>query len=119
MTPPKNFKPTFRTGTGRLVSFESATTNDVAAKKRAGLSKAGVPTTPRLAPPPVLAEPERHENNGIPAAPVAILTLELLAVGWAYASHRLGGPVPGSLASALVLYLLVSAIVKPKSRKGK
>ncbi|MEU3599534.1 hypothetical protein ABZ714_12530 [Streptomyces sp. NPDC006798] len=114
----KNFKPTFRTATGRVVSFESATTNDVAAKKRAGLSKAGIPKPPKLVPPPALAEPERHENDGIPAVPTALFLLNVLATGWAYASHELGGAVPGSLATLLALYLLF-CVVKPKSRKGK
>jgi len=117
---PKHFTPTFRTSTGKTVSFAASTTNDVAAKKRAGRTKAGVPTIP----PPVLADefrlpepqPEHHQNDGIPAAPVAIFTLNLLAVGWAYAAHELG-TAAGSLASALVLYLLVSAIVKPKRRR--
>ncbi|MFC7790966.1 hypothetical protein [Streptomyces cinereoruber] len=117
--PTKNFRPTFKTGTGRIVSFESATTNDVAAKRAAGLSKAGIPTAPRLAPPPVLAEPERSARRGIPAAPTALFVLNAVATGWAYATHRLGGLVPGSLATALVLYLLIGAFVKPKTRKGK
>ncbi|WP_159057750.1 hypothetical protein [Streptomyces sp. WAC04657] len=98
------------------MSFESATTNDVAAKKAAGLTKAGIPAPPRMVPPPVLAEPERHENRGIPAAPTALFLVNVLATGWAYASHELGGVVPGSLATSLALYLLF-CLLNPKRRR--
>ncbi|MES9806111.1 hypothetical protein [Streptomyces cinereoruber] len=117
MTPSKKFQPTFNTRDGKTVAFSASVTNDVAAKKRAGLTKAGFVPAPRTAPAPVLAD-ERPARRGIPAAPTALFVLNVVATGWAYATHELG-MLAGTLASYLVLYLLIGAFVKPKSRKGK
>ncbi|MFI9117885.1 hypothetical protein ACIGW0_00500 [Streptomyces bikiniensis] len=122
MTPSKKFQPTFKTRDGKTVAFSASVTNDVAAKKRAGLTKAGFVPAPRTAPAPALADEiravERPARRGIPAAPTALFVLNAVATGWAYATHELG-VLAGTLASYLVLYLLVGAFVKPKRRRHR
>lgn len=89
MATAKAFRPEFKTRDGKRVSFGANYTHDTKAKRRAGLTKAGRPRVATVGAGTVVRRPRRW-------VPWAVLGVNSVVVGGAYAVHELG-PVPGGL----------------------
>ncbi|MFH9195924.1 hypothetical protein ACH4KT_00610 [Streptomyces anulatus] len=97
MATAKTFKPEFRTRTGKRVSFGANYTHDTAAKRRAGLTKNGLPRISAVGAGTVVRRPRRW-------VPWAVLGVNSAVLGGYFAIHELG-PVPGGLVIAGGLYV--------------
>jgi hypothetical protein len=93
----KAFRPEFRTRTGKRVSFGANYTHNTAAKRRAGLTKAGRPRVETVGAGTVVRRPRRW-------IPWAVLGVNSAAVGGAYAVYELG-PIGGGLVVGGGLYV--------------
>ncbi|MFI2634742.1 hypothetical protein ACH5A2_30820 [Streptomyces collinus] len=89
MSTAKVFKPEFRTRTGKRVSFGANYTHNTAAKRRAGLTKAGRPRGSTVGAGTIVRRPRRW-------IPWAVFGVNSAAVGGTYAIYELG-PVAGGL----------------------
>ncbi|MFJ6308236.1 hypothetical protein [Streptomyces althioticus] len=85
----KAFRPEFKTRDGKRVSFGANYTHDTKAKRRAGLTKAGRPRVETVGAGTDVRRPRRW-------LPWAVLGVNSMAAGGAYAVHELG-PLPGGL----------------------
>ncbi|MFD4124517.1 hypothetical protein ACFXKK_06185 [Streptomyces globisporus] len=97
MATTKAFRPEFKTRDGKRVSFGASYTHNTAAKRRAGLTKAGRPRVSTVGAGTVVRRPRRW-------IPWAVLGVNSIAVGGAYAVAELG-PVPGGLVVGGGLYV--------------
>ncbi|CAL9534197.1 hypothetical protein SUDANB106_04120 [Streptomyces sp. enrichment culture] len=97
MTTTKAFRPEFRTRDGRKVSFAASYTHDTAAKRRAGLTKAGRPKAATVGAGTIVRRGRRWR-------PWAVFGANSVIVGGTYAVTELG-PVVGGTAVAGAAYV--------------
>ncbi|SFL04921.1 hypothetical protein [Streptomyces pini] len=97
MTTTKAFRPEFRTRDGRKVSFAASYTHDTAAKRRAGLTKAGRPKVATVGAGTIVRRPRRW-------IPWAVFGANSAAIGGTHAVAELG-PVVGGGAAVGVVYV--------------